>query len=245
MDPNIVLTIIGIVIASVLAIIGICISLRNTPRKTLRYSYLLATPLIEAEMFGIQQHTIIVDGQPIKNLIATRVFFSNQGNTVIDSTDFSETMPLRIVAENKIFCPKNGYRVRANDPGAIKLNMIDEKTLGIDCAYIKPRQSFSIYLLHDGSLSVLGELKSGKIIDYIRAAKKNYVILLIIITLLHILFEGVCISLFFTEPDKIQPFVIILCLLYPVLVLFDCTQVDDFRMYNPFRRTHKHKKKHI
>lgn len=156
-------TIVGIIFATIIGITGILVAVHAIPRKTLRYS-LFSQPLIEAEMSGLKRHTIIVDGQPAKSVIKTTVHFINTGNRQIEPSDFSDTMPLRITAKNKLFYPADGYQIHAKDPKSIKLDVIDEKTLDVNCAYIKPRRPFSIDVLHDGNLSVSGELKSGTIV---------------------------------------------------------------------------------
>lgn len=164
LDPSTILAIISIAITLIIGVVSISISRRTISKQTLLYT-LSQTQLIEAETTGLQIHTITVDGQCAESLVKTTVRFVNIGNSKIEPSDFSETMPLRIIAANRIFFPEDGYLIEAKDPKSIKLNMVDEKTMGINCAYIKPGKAsaFTIEILHDGPLSVSGELKSGEV----------------------------------------------------------------------------------
>lgn len=148
-----------VIISILVAFFGI---VQATSRIRLYYDFRRAT-LVEVKDEEIQGHTVVIDGKPAKSLIKTKVFFRNGGNRKFDSSDFSDTMPLRITATRRIFPPADGCQVMAKDPQSIKVKIVDEKTIEVNFTYIKPKHSFAIVVLHDGKLSVSGELTTGKL----------------------------------------------------------------------------------
>lgn len=152
------------IISIIVTLLGVVVALYVIPRKKLYYSLYSAT-LVEVKSEDIQGHTVVIDGKPAKSLIKTTVVFRNSGNREITSSDFSDTMPLRITAAERIFHPKESYQVKAKDPKSIKIKIVDEKTIEINFTYIKAKRSFSFEVLHDGKLSVSGEPKTGELRD--------------------------------------------------------------------------------
>lgn len=240
--PKIDISVIIGIVGTFITLIGVVIAYRAITRKKL-HCFLSSVPLLEAEKARIQQHTIIVDGQPAKNLIRTTLSFENRGNKEIEPSDFSETMPLRIIAENKIFCPKDGFKVTAKDPGSIKLNMVDEKTIDIDFQYIKPSRPISIVLLHDGELSVSGELKSGTMRLSTLPDLIDYIAPIATLLCLFIFVEVISISLLSVTPETedITTKVLLIAFLYPLSLAVSPFAVDSCRDFITFRKTHKGK----
>lgn len=237
-DPNILIAIAGFVLSG----ITILLTYRAISRKTLRYTLTPVPIITEEKLSGIQQHTVIVDGQSANNLIRTHILFENIGNIQIDASDFSETMPLRIVAENKIFQPQNGYQVYSTDPGSITLKIIDEKTMEITCAYIKPSQPFAIVLLHDGNLSVSGELKTGKMRNGPYYLSFEFGVALTFFLITFILINGTCIYTIFTLFGSIL-FAVLMSLVLCLSFVFFTSLVIDF--YKDYATTKRYKKKHV
>lgn len=161
-DASIIIALISLAVTifgTLVAVVGVRISM---PNKSVNF-WTSSIPLIDSKTSGVQNHTILVDGQIVQALVKTTVGFTNHGVHQIEKSDFSETLPLEITTTGRFFHPEGGYIVNAKDPGSIKVSPLDEHTIAIDCAYIKSHQFFSVDVLHDGDLSVLGELKTGTI----------------------------------------------------------------------------------
>lgn len=123
-----------------------------------------STKLITDEMINIPGIKITLDSQPVRNLTSTTIKFTNSGNQTITSDDFATLAPLGISVTGRFFNIQHGYHTTSDNPNSIPfVKTLDDKTVNIEFDFLKQKQSCSITILHDGALSVLGELKSGKI----------------------------------------------------------------------------------
>lgn len=144
-------------------IIAIVIAIYSKGRKTLVYS-IDSIPLIDKKKNGIPDHTIIVDGHPTEHLFLTTVWFENKGNQMIEPSDFSKSQPLCISVTDCFFYPKEGYKVKEkNLDSRISIKKLDEKRINIEFEDIRKKEQFSIQLLHEGNLSVSGDMRGGNL----------------------------------------------------------------------------------
>lgn len=147
--------IVGILVATFFFVIG--------KKKTLLQHRSTATPLITNKMAEIPGISITIHGQPVKNLVSTTIKFRNLGNQPIASTDFVEQDKLRIVLTGELY----SYDVsKGNQKLVPTLDSVDNKTINIAFENLKPKQYFTVTILHDGSSDVFGELKTGEMQEY-------------------------------------------------------------------------------
>lgn len=140
--------------------------LMGKSRKVLEYE-INSTCLISKEMAEVPGLKILFEDKPIQNLTSTTVKFINSGNETIDYADFATRAPLCIKNSVPLLDSSHGYRIGAsNQNSAPFVKKLDETSIQIGFEYLKPKESFTVIFLHDGDLSVLGELKSGRIRKY-------------------------------------------------------------------------------
>lgn len=167
--------IVGIIVATIFFLLG--------KKKTLLQYYKSTTPLITEKMAGILNNRMSIDGQPVKSLVSTTISFVNSGNQRIQSSEFSDEKPLRVILTGHLY----GYDVSlGNQKLRPKVEPVDEKTLNISFENLKPRQFFRVTILHDKTIDVSGELTTGTMRVY-----SHSVILLIFQVILII----ICIAL--------------------------------------------------
>lgn len=150
-------TIVGNII-SLISLIAAVVFFILGKKKTLLHYYKSTTSLVTEKMAKILNNRLSIDGQPIKSLSSTTIRFINSGNQRIKSSDFSEQEPLRIVLKGHLYV----YDVSPGNQKLLpKVEPVNEKVLSISFENLKPRQFFSVTILHDESLNVLGELTTG------------------------------------------------------------------------------------
>lgn len=154
----------GFAVGIVGIILAIVFYFRGKNRKILEYE-MHSTNLITEDMANIPGISISLNGQPVSNLISTTIRFINTGNQTILSDDFATLEPLGILAERQFFNTNQGISVYSDNPNSIphiKTMNTNGNNQYIEVEFIKPKESISITLLHDGPLTISGDLKSGK-----------------------------------------------------------------------------------
>ena len=156
----------GGIIGTVVGVIGIILSaffyFKSKSRKLLEYR-MISTQLITKKMISIPTLKVIIDGQTVKSLTSTTVTFINSGNQSISISDFAIKEPLGIAITGRLY----SHDVAVDNPNSTpNLQRIDDKNYNIEFDFLKPKQSFAITLLHDGTVNVLGELRNGELREY-------------------------------------------------------------------------------
>lgn len=160
------------------AFFGFCISFMffflGKKKKKLQYN-IASVPLITDAMPDIPGITITMNGQPINDLVSTEITFHNTGNQNIESADFAQAAPLTIVTDGKFFDPEGSLAVisRGGQASSFSITRQSQQAILLNFDYVKPKQVFSISVLHSGSISVCGTLKAGKITKSITNTKSN------------------------------------------------------------------------
>lgn len=138
---------------------------RGKSKKILKYK-VDSISLITESMADIPEIRITLAGQPVQSITSSTIEFTNIGNQNISSDDFANLAPLRISVKNKFFSTSNGYQIISDSPStALALHGDSQNIISIEFDFLRPKQSFSITLLHEGNLSVDGELKTGKMVN--------------------------------------------------------------------------------
>ena len=143
-------------------------------KKSLVYQILTAN-LITDEINNLPGLKISVGDEPATNLASTTVKFINNGNQTISSSDFASLSPLHITASKHIFNIANidtSYIKARNKTLNPSINVVRNDSIIIGFEYLKPKQQFEITVLHDGKLSVGGDLKTGLFQSYDSALKR-------------------------------------------------------------------------
>ena len=150
----------------VVGLIGISVSVflyfRSKNKKILEYR-IDSTQLITESMTHIPNLKVIIGDQPVETLISTTIEFVNSGNQSIVASDFAIKEPLGISTTGHL----HSYDVFTDNPNSLpSLQTVNDNNFSNAFVFLKEKQTFSITLLHDGNLTVLGELKTGKIREY-------------------------------------------------------------------------------
>ena len=141
-------------------------------RKQLMVYCISSSRIITDRINSIPGLKIMVGDEFISDLTLTKIDFYNQGNVNIkgnvniNGSDFATRSPLRITSTGRFFNLEaiNEDTIVSDNPNLNPdIIITDKNTLNLTFEYLKPKESFSISLLHDGEVSVSGDLKSGKL----------------------------------------------------------------------------------
>lgn len=150
----------GIIVSSVFFLAG-------KKRKILEYQ-ITSTPLITKNVANISGLKVTINDTPVKTLTSTTIRFFNMGSEKIEPTDFAPLEPLGISVSGSILHLQ--LRVSAdrhyNRNMNLHLEPTDGQTVNIAFDFFSSKKTFSLTVLHEGRLSVLGDLKEGKIRPY-------------------------------------------------------------------------------
>ena len=159
-------------IGLLLTAIGTILTIRSQNKKTLEYD-ITSTPLVTDEMSSIPGLKITMNGSPIKSLISSQIIIRNVGKQDITPSDFASLEPLGAVVTGKFFTMEQGYQIISDnknfDPS---ITFLDDTCVKIGFDYLSPKKAISVTLLHNGKLSIKGELKSGKLQSQYTRIKK-------------------------------------------------------------------------
>lgn len=124
------------------------------------------SPIITNKINNIPELEITVGGEFVSDLALTKIEFTSRGNSTIKGSDFATLAPLQVISTGHFFNLEtiNEKSISSDNPNLNPtVKVVDKKTLNITFEYLKPKQSFSISILHDGEVSIAGDLKSGKL----------------------------------------------------------------------------------
>jgi len=144
-------------------------------KKSLVYQ-ISTSNLITDEINSTPGLKISVGDEPAVNVISTTITFVNRGNRTITSSDFASLSPLQIISSEHFFNAEHidvGYIKTRNKAINPRIDVIEKNKIIIEFEYLKPKQEFEITVLHDGELSVGGDLKNGGIQNYSSALKTS------------------------------------------------------------------------
>lgn len=147
----------------IVSIIGVCLGIYASAyfsnRKVLEYS-IHPSALITEDLSNIPGLTVMMYGQAIQDLTATEVTFSNAGNQTLEPSDFAKTEPLGVSVSGICF----GVQLKSDNPNSAPIvNPVDVHIFDVEFDFLRPKESLTLILWHDGDASIRGDLKSGKI----------------------------------------------------------------------------------
>lgn len=185
-------SLLGLVVGLVSIIVSVFLSFRSKTRKILEYK-IESVQLMTKKMTSIPKLKITIDGQPIKTLTSTKITFFNAGNQSIVLSDFAIKEPLGLTITGWLY----SYGISADNSNSIPtLQLIDDKTFHISFDFLKQKQSFSITLLLDGTVTIFGELTNGERRQYRNIFSSSKVHLFVYILTLISIIMSVIFNLF-------------------------------------------------
>lgn len=139
--------------------LGIFASAYFSNRKVLEHLE-HSSKLIPKDISNIPGLTITMHGKPIQDLIATEIKFFNGGNQTIESSDFAKAEQLGAAIDGTYY----GAEISSSNPNsAPAVKVVDEHTLAVDFDFLKPNDSITLILWHNGKASIRGDIKFGKV----------------------------------------------------------------------------------
>ena len=197
------------------AVISALFFLIGKSKKRLHYQR-TTTQLITEQMISVPTLEVTIDNTTIKSLTSTKIEFYNAGNQVIYPEDFAPLEPLEIKVTKNSFDLRKCTTVTSkyqNCNPRMETTDEDKEALNVKFDFLRPRQTFSVTVLHDGKLSILGDLTDGKVLeleksDYSssRAIRFEYILFSAVLFLLTIYLcwrEQVSLSLSIMSPAAI------------------------------------------
>lgn len=148
----------GIVIGAIIATFFFYI---GKSKKIIEYQ-VISTNLITKDMTNIPGISIVLDGKPIEDLVSTTIKFINSGNQTIYPNNFATLEPLGATVSGQFLNIHNYQAISDNPNSCPYVTFVNGNTVSIEFDFLKPKQSITVTLWHSGSITVLGELKSGK-----------------------------------------------------------------------------------
>lgn len=152
----------GIVVSAFFYFIGI-------KRKSLIYD-ITTTTLVSQNATQIENLSIIYNNKPISNLYTSTIKIRNNGNSIIEPSDFAPSAPLSLITDGEFLINSNtGTKLLSeNDYNNVypfietdENNICKKTTICFD--YISKKETISCTVFHTGSLTIYGKLKDGKL----------------------------------------------------------------------------------
>lgn len=166
----------GIIVSSFFYFISI-------KRKSLIYD-ITTTTLVSKNVTQIENLRIIYNNKPISNLYTSTIKIKNNGNSIIERSDFAPSAPLSLKTDGQFLINSDTGTKLLTENNCNSVyplietdeNGICKKTI-INFDYISKKETISCTVFHTGTLSICGKLKDGKLKNNEKIFKINEVIL--------------------------------------------------------------------
>lgn len=155
----------GFSVGVIALILSIIFYIRGKKKQLLEYQR-NSTPLITDQMADIPGLMIAFNGQLVYELVSTTIEFTNSGNQTIHSSDFATLAPLNLITTGLFFVDGilDKSIVSSDNPNLNpQIKVVGPQGISLTFEYLKPKQSFSVSVLHTGVVSVKGDLTSGNL----------------------------------------------------------------------------------
>lgn len=162
MDIGILLTILGLIV-SILSLLFSYIFYKKSNKKKILQIVSSSNVLVSNEFNKFDYLKIMCGDIEVKNLKSSKIKLKNIGNETIDSSDIAPLDPIIISVSNKYLVnDPTKYDVQfTNSKMNVCLNKINDTQIQVTFDFMKPQDEISIFLLHDGDISISGDIKSG------------------------------------------------------------------------------------
>lgn len=192
--------IIGLIGGFVISFIFYKISTKN---KKIVYTKNSQT-LITDNLSKINDLNITYQNKPIKNLTTSTVCIKSIGKDTIEMNDFGKATPLCIKTDGEFLLQSDIVSTITNNSNINNMMLPilkDSDTILLEFDYLAQGDSITFVLLHTGTLSIAGKLKSGTLLDNTAFNKINNVLdiisyiccgfLIFLAIIMYIIFSGV------------------------------------------------------
>lgn len=147
----------------IVGIIGVCLGIFASSffsnRKVLEHRE-HSSSLIPKDISNIPGLAVTMYDKPIQSLFATEITFFNGGNQTIEPSDFAKAEPLGASIDGNYY----GAEINSSNPNAVPaVKVVDEHTLAVDFDFLRPKDSITLTLWHDGKASTRGDMKFGRV----------------------------------------------------------------------------------
>ena len=145
-------------------IISWTIYVKSNKTKTLYISYDSKT-LISERITSYKNLKLYYNKKHIKNLICSTISIHNIGNQTIEDSDMSPSSHITISTTKKfLFNNVNDYDISSSNSNvSLSLRKINKSEIELYFDFLKPEDVINISLLHNGKISIKGELINGYI----------------------------------------------------------------------------------
>lgn len=180
-DWQTILSISGIILTIFFGILSYIFYRKGIKKKKLLITS-NSTILISEDLSNYNGLQISYNNEDVKTLTSTTITIRNIGNDVIEKNDIIPSDPITFTTTNKFLSTNNEeYKVvSSNKKISASLLKNDESKLQLDFDFINPKNELSVTLLHNGDISINGDLKNGNIDKisnndkYVPASKSIY-----------------------------------------------------------------------
>ena len=161
----------GGIVGIILGVLGIVFAFvfyyKGKKKKKLVYNT-ESTVLVSEDLSSYENLRISYNGKEITSLTSTTIKIKNIGNDIIEPNDFVPSTPIIIKANGSFLLQDpTKYKIEQdNTKNRVSLEKLDDNTIKVIFDFLKPKDSFSITVLHTGEISVGGDLKQGNVKNY-------------------------------------------------------------------------------
>lgn len=130
----------------------------------------ITTRLVTPEEIVYMSKIGFLSNNQLKNINKTTIKFTNSGNRTIEPSDYATKEPLGVHISGRLY---QHHASADNNNSLPTITPVEDNKYKIEFDFLKPKQSFSITLFHDGIANVFGELRSGRSIGIIGGIIRN------------------------------------------------------------------------
>ena len=132
---------IGVIVAILVAAIGILLSVRNQLRKSLSYQIVSCTPVMSVKKELEEKLQILYDGKPIKQAYVCVVKFINSGNVSIVPTDYVEKLKIYFGEKARVLTSEI---IKQNPPNLDVSVAVERNRIVLSPSMLNRTDSFSV-----------------------------------------------------------------------------------------------------
>ena len=115
--------------------------------------------IVTKEITNIPEVKVSFDDRVIEELTESTIKFVNSGNQIITPHDYAAKEPLGVHISGHLY----KYSTSAENSNSVpEIKPFGKNKYKIEFDFLKPKQSFSIVMFHDGNITIFGDLIEGR-----------------------------------------------------------------------------------
>ena len=166
------------ILGTVFGLFGIIISIyayrksKKTKKLTVNSE---STILISEKLSQYENLKISYNSEDISSLTSTIVKIKNIGTDIVEPSDLIPSSPIIVNTTQKFLLNDSSqYEIyTSNNKNKVSLVKINESSLQLMFEFLNPKDEITISLLHTGSITVSGDLKTNPIKNYTSKKYEN------------------------------------------------------------------------